>query len=250
MFFPGRLWVSTKGERPAWANQNAKGWQRAGVHPCLWYCQPFAFIVCKVFLRIAGFLQRFRHVAQLLIPGLAEATDEGLLEKLVDRQVELAAPLASLAADVPLVVVEGHGAIGETLLADGVKGATDGLAELGAAGAIGFLQGTEADGLLALDTSRKTFVTGEHTVFAVDDAGHEVALLVGVGHALAVDDGLGRGTQVAPDGVEGVFDVCHFVEADGRAGIALDAAGATAGIKVATELFGQDVGRDEYVANL
>ena len=93
-------------------------------------------------------------------------------------------------------------------------------------------------------------VAGEDAVLAADDARHEVALLVGVGDALAVDDALCCGREVGPDVVETVLDLHDLVEGDGCAGLALDTAGTVAGVEVAAELLGQQVRRDEDVANL
>ena len=44
--------------------------------------------------------------------------------------MKLAALFATAAADVPLVVVQCGGAVGERLLADGIEGAADGLGEV------------------------------------------------------------------------------------------------------------------------
>lgn len=108
--------------------------------------------------------------------------------------------------------------------------------------AVGTLEGTEARAIVG--------VAGEGAVLAIDNRCDEVALVVGVGHALPVDDALGRGGKGGPDGVETVFDVANLVERDGRAGVALDATSTVAGVEVTTETLGEDVGGDEDVTDL
>ena len=68
--------------------------------------------------------------AELVVPRIAEAAAQGPSEEAIDGQVEASAQFASAAADVPLVVVECGGAVGERLLADGIEGAADGLNEV------------------------------------------------------------------------------------------------------------------------
>ena len=155
-------------------------------------------------------------------------------------------------ADVPLVVVQGDGAVGETLLADGIEGTADGLAEARATATESLLQGAEAtvgNGLAGVEVA-DVVVVGEDAVLTADDAGDEVAVAVGVGHALTVDDGLCRGREVGPYGIERVFYLANLVERHRGTGIAFNTAGTLAGTQVATELLSEDVGRDEYLADL
>lgn len=93
-------------------------------------------------------------------------------------------------------------------------------------------------------------VAGEHTVLAVDNACHQLAVAVGVGHSLMVDDALCLGGQVGPYGVETLLQLTDLIEGDGCAGISFDAACAMAGIEVTTEIFGDDVGGYQYIADL
>ena len=84
----------------------------------------------------------------------------------------------------------------------------------------------------------------------MDDAGHEVALLVGVGHPLTVDDALCRSRQILPNFIQASFNLADFIEGYGRSGVAFHTAGTVAGVEVATELFGQQVGGNENAADL
>ena len=86
----------------------------------------------------------------------------------------------------------------------------------------------------------EVMIAGEDTVLATNDARHQVALLVGIGHALAVYNGLGLGREFGPSLVEQLFDLSYLVHRHGRACIALYAAGTLAGRKVAAETLRQD----------
>jgi len=166
--------------------------------------------------------------------------------------VEGTAFQAGRLADVPLMVVQSDGAVGETLLTDGIEGTTDGLAEARATATESLLQGAEAtvgNGLAGVEVA-DVVVVGEDAVLTADDAGDEVAVTVGVGHALTVDDGLCRGREVGPYGIERVFYLANLVERHRGTGIAFNTTGTLAGTQVATELLSEDVGRDEYLADL
>ena len=78
-------------------------------------------------LEIALAVQLIGHGAELVIPDLAETADERSLQKPIDGQMKTAAQLATATADVPLMVVQGYGAVRKYLLADGIEGTTDGL---------------------------------------------------------------------------------------------------------------------------
>lgn len=84
------------------------------------------------------------HYAEFIIPGLSEATDEGGAKETIEREVEFLAFLACRRTNVPAVIVKANEAASEALLADGIKGAGDGLREAGAAVAADFLQCAEA----------------------------------------------------------------------------------------------------------
>lgn len=178
---------------------------------------------------------------QLLVPFLAETSDEWLLEESIDGHVQLLAKGYGIAADGPSVVVESHQAIGELLGADGIEGAGEGFGECRLSLAVCFLQHTEAIAVL---------MAGEDAVLTPHDACHQVAFLVGICHPLAVDDGLRLGRHLVPNGVEGVFYLGYLVGGDGCSRIPLDATDALALGIVATEPFCQDVGREQYVAHL
>ena len=66
------------------------------------------------------------HLAEFLIPLLAEAADERPVQESVDGHAQFAALRAAVGADAPLVVVEADESLAEILLADGVEGAADG----------------------------------------------------------------------------------------------------------------------------
>ena len=106
---------------------------------------------------------------------------------------------------------------------------------------VGALQGAEAAALV---------ITGEHAVAATHYAGDKLAVDVGVGHALPVDDGLGRRAELGPHLVESVLNSHHFVERDRRTGVALHAALALATLQVAAKLLRDDVGGYKHIANL
>ena len=93
-------------------------------------------------------------------------------------------------------------------------------------------------------------VAGEDAVLAADDGGDEVALFIDIGHALAVDDALCAGAEMGPYDVEDVLQTGHFVLTQGGAGIALDAACTAAGVEVAAEGFGEDLGGEDDIAHL
>ena len=84
----------------------------------------------------------------------------------------------------------------------------------------------------------KVIVTGENAVLTAYDACNEVALLIGICHALTVDHGLSLHREVGPHGVEHVLNLGNLVHRDRCPGIALDAAGTFASIQVAAELLG------------
>ena len=178
---------------------------------------------------------------EFVIPLLSEASDEGLAQELIDRQVEFFALLDGIAAYIPAVVVQPDGAVAEALGTDWIEGAGDGFAETRLAASESLLQGTQ---------TAVAIVTSEGTVFAVHDARHKVALLVGICHALLIDDGLCRSREHRPHRVEGIFNVADFFERHRRTGITLDATDAATLLVVAAEAFGQDVRRNQHVAHL
>ena len=155
--------------------------------------------------------------------------------------MECLALFDGIAADGPAVVVQSDKAVSETLLADRIECAADGFAEARLATAERLLEGTE---------SVVAVVTVKDTVPAVDDAGDEVAVLVGIGHALSVDDTLSGCAEVAPDGIQSFFNACNLVDGDRCSGIALDAADALALLVVAAEALGEDLGGYQHTIDV
>jgi hypothetical protein len=160
--------------------------------------------------------------------------------------------VAGTLANVPFVIVQPDGAIAETLGSDGVKRTTERFAETGLARAESLFQGAEAavaDRLTGGEILNVTMI-GEYTVLAINDACHQVALLIGVGHTLFVDDSLCRCRQIIPHRVQHFFYFQDFIHAYGCTRFAFDATLAFALGKVAAELFRNDVGRKQHVADL
>ena len=77
-------------------------------------------------LQIALPVKLVGHAAKLVIPFFAKTTRERLFQELVDRQMKTATFLAGRTADVPLVIVQGYGAVAESFFADRVEGAANG----------------------------------------------------------------------------------------------------------------------------
>ena len=139
------------------------------------------------------------------------------------------------------MVVQCHGTVAESFLADRVERTADGLAECTLALSKSFFQGAQA---------AVAIVAGEHAVFTMHNAGDEVAFLIGIGHALRIDYCLSRGRQIAPYGVERILNTFNLVERYGSTGIAFYAAHTFALFVVAAELFRQQIRRNEYFAYL
>ena len=104
-----------------------------------------------------------------------------------------------------------------------------------------------ADGLLL---QQATVRAPEDTVAAADDACHKLALAVGIGNALAVDDGLRACRELRPECIEAFFDVCNLVERDRRTCIPFLAATAVTALDVAAEVLRQDVRVQDDIAHL
>ena len=170
--------------------------------------------------------------------------------------MELSALLAPALADVPTVIVQGHGTVAERLFADGVESAADGLYKrIGREVVVVFLparllQSTETTVVNGGAVGLNSVVAGEDAVFSAHNTRHQVVVAVGIGHALTVDDSLRRGAEVAPHTVEAVFYLHHLVKGDGSTGIALNAAGTATDAEVAAELFCKQVRRDKHIAHL
>lgn len=182
------------------------------------------------------------YLTQLVVPRLAEATNEGVFQELIDRELQLTAFLYGCVAYAPTMILQAYCAIGELLLAYRIEGTRNGLAPRSTSLTKGFVGGTKAAAF--------SIIARKDTILAIDDARHEVALAIGVGHALAVDSGLGRSTEFGPHFIEHAFELAYFVECERGATVAFDAALAFAGIEVAAEAFSKNVGRQQYVAHL
>jgi hypothetical protein len=84
-------------------------------------------------------------------------------------------------------------------------------------------------------------IIGKHTVLPTDDARHKITLLIGIGHALLVDDGLSGGREVAPHFIQAVFYLCYLLERHWCSCVTLDTTLTFAGREVTAELLRQDV---------
>ena len=73
-----------------------------------------------------------RHVAELLIPLLAKATDKRLTQKLIERKMKLPALLPATLADFPAMVVQSYATIAELFFTNRIECTAHGLAELAA----------------------------------------------------------------------------------------------------------------------
>ena len=87
-------------------------------------------------------------------------------------------------------------------------------------------------------------IVGKHTVLSSDDTRHKVALLIGIGHALFVDDTLRRSREVAPNGIETILYLSDFLKGNRCACITFDTALSLADTEVATKLLRQNLRRE------
>lgn len=180
----------------------------------------------------------FAGFGEFGVPGFAEAGGEGLFEELVEADAEFASEFFGGAADLPAVVVDGCecGVFGD---ADGVEVAGDGLAEVGLALAVGFLEGALAHAVGS--------VAGEYAIFAVYDARDQIAFFVDITYAAAVYLCLSLWEQVVPHLMGETFETFVFRFGYRGSGIALDAAFAVAAVKVTAEKPLGEVETYEYV---
>ena len=141
-------------------------------------------------------LQLVSFGAQLGIPFLSETAYERLTQELIYWHVDGFPLLAAVDADVPAVIVQRCQSVRQTLHADRVEGAGYGLHPSCLACTESLLCSAEAAVLygawcrLACHAvrvvARNVVISCEYAVLAVHYACHEVALLVGVCHALLV----------------------------------------------------------------
>ena len=154
--------------------------------------------------------------------------------------------------NLPAVVVQANGAIVELFGAYGIECTADGLLKMCLSCAAGFLKRTETavmDGFTGVEVL-DVVIIGEDAVAAVDNAGHQLTVRVGIGDALSVDDRLRRCRQIRPYGIEAVFNFADFIEKKRCSSVTLHTAFTLACGQVATELFRQDVRRNQHAANL
>lgn len=204
------------------------------------------------------FFKGFYKLFKFQIPIFTETTDEGIFKKFIDVETEFLTTFASCLAHLPTVVVEGHRTIGESLLTNRIEVAADGFGPRGAAFAEGLFGGTKAERasprtLFSEDdvsVGIEVAVAGKNAILAVDDGCDKVAFRVDGAYAFAVDDATGLGTEIVPYLGKDAFEVVYLLHRDGGTGLAFDAALTAAGLKVAAEIFGKNVGRNENVANL
>ena len=90
---------------------------------------------------------------------------------------------------------------------------------------------------------------GESAVTTMNNTGHEFALNIGIGHALALDDTLCRSRHERPCGIQRQLNLGHLIQCDRRTGIAFDAAGTSASLEVAAEKLREEVGGKQHAAD-
>lgn len=93
-------------------------------------------------------------------------------------------------------------------------------------------------------------IESEDAVFAIDDARHEVALLVDVGGTLLSGHFPGRRGHEGDELWKLLLELVGFLKSEGSTGIAFDAAFAEAGVEVTFEITFYHVERDEGVVDL
>ena len=195
--------------------------------------------------------QLLGHETQLIIPFFAEAADERLFQKLIDADVLLLSFAHSCLADIPTVIVDAYESIAESLFADGVELAGDRLAPPNLALAVGAVKGTQTamrySGLPVLKV--KIAIAGKHTVFATHDAGHQIAVVVGIGDTLLVDDALCRRAEVTPHHVECVFHLADLIEGYRCARVAFYTALSFAGVQITTKFLRENIRGNEHVSH-
>ena len=187
-------------------------------------------------------LQEIGEGFEFGIPCFAESADEGLAQETIDGQSEFATFGHGRRTDGPTVVVECYGAVGERLLANGVKRATDGLGPVDAPLAKRTIGGAETKTVVVI--ARKTAFS------SADDAGNEVAVAVAIGYSLLVEHFAGAGTELHAHGRQHTLQFATLLGRDRGTGFAFDAAGSATGGEIATKMFGENIGRQEHVAYL
>ena len=66
------------------------------------------------------------HRTKLVVPLLPKSAHKWVFEKLIEGEAQCLPLFSSTAADAPLVIVQGYGAVAESFFADRVEGAANG----------------------------------------------------------------------------------------------------------------------------
>ena len=178
---------------------------------------------------------------QLIVPFLAETSDERSFEKLVEADAFFPSQHFGSLADFPLVVVDGseRWIFGKPYR---IEVAGDGLVEIRPAFAVGFFDGAIAHSTFA--------VAGKHTVFTVDDGCYQVAFFVNVSDTPFFNLLFSLRQEVIPYHRQNLFQLLVFFFCDRRAGITFDAAFSETFVEIAAEKTFNQVEADKYVSDL
>ena len=192
-------------------------------------------------VKIASFLKFFCGQIAFVPPSFSKTADEGFLEELIKGYLEFFAKDASWLADVPMMHIDSSDTsdAGET---DRVEGTGDGFLPVELATTVGRINGTEGTCPFMLD---------EDTVFAIDDLGNKFTVFIRIYNSFAIDELLGIGGKVIPNGrgLYGLFKQFHFFDGDGGTSISFDAASSMTLGEVAAEEGFEEVERNEGVEN-
>ena len=184
---------------------------------------------------------QFGSLFQFFIPCSTEGSCQRFFQKTIHRQFQFSAFCHCCLAHRPAVIVECRKSIAQLLGTYGIKCTTDGFTEADVAMAVGLFQCAVAAAIL---------MAGKHAVLAIADRGNQIALFIGVCHALPVYHLLRTGMQVAPHHIQCLFYLCHFLKGYGCSRIAFHTANAMTGIQVAAKILCNNVGRQQHVAHL
>ena len=163
---------------------------------------------------------------ELGIPCFAEAACEWLLEELVEAHAFGSPQHFGSLADFPSVEVDSRVAR-EFLQTQRIEVARNGLVEINATGAIGFLDSALAHSPLA--------IACEDAVATVDNLCHQVAFFVDVAYALLFNHFFCLWHEVVPNFRQSFLDFVVLLTGDRRTGITLDATFAEALAEVANK---------------
>ena len=85
----------------------------------------------------------------------------------------------------------------------------------------------------------QVLIAGKHTILTIHDARYQIAFNIGISHALLINDSLSRSREIIPNHIERILYLHDFIQGNRSTRIAF--ALTLAGIKVATEFFGDDI---------